>query len=64
MFIVRDRSTDKRTLLFGVRNGSTQHRRSRHHGLCHGNLALATATAFFIFVAIFVATSELRPVSE
>jgi hypothetical protein len=64
MFIVRDRSTGKRTLLFGVRNANTQHRRSRHDGLCHGNLALAAATAFFIFVAIFVSTTEFRPVSE
>jgi len=64
MFIVRDRSTNERTLLFGVRNASDQHRRSRHNGLCNGDLALAAATAFFIFVAIFVATPELRPVSE
>lgn len=60
MFIVRDRSTGKRTILFGVRNASNQHRRSRDDGVCNGNLALATATAFFIFVAAL----KLRPVSE
>jgi len=64
MFIVRDRSTNERTLLFGVRNASNQHRRSRHNGLCNRNLTFATATAFFIFVAIFVTAPELRPLSE